>query len=133
MWIKGIVMLAALLGVAVGSSGCLAVVVGAGAAGTVAYLAGDLKAEDAHGIDAVYAAARKALDDLELSIIEGKTSKDALSATIVARDAQDKQVEIKLAATTTGTTKISIRVGLFGSETKSRLIYEQIRENLKGS
>ena len=103
---------------------------GPGAAGTVAYLSGDLEAEEPHNIDAVYAAARKALEDLELSIIEHKTAKDALAGTIVARDAENKEITIRLGSTAAGTTKISIRIGVFGNETKSRLIYEQIRTNL---
>ena len=53
-----------------------------------------------------------------------------MSAEIIVRDAQDKKIKIKLSATAEGTTKLSIRVGAFGSETKSRLIYEQIKKNL---
>ncbi len=113
------------------ASGCLAVAVGAGAAGTVAYLSGDLEAQEPYDIDRVYAAARKAAEDLELHVIEAKTGKDALSGTVVARDAEDKQIEIKLASITTSTTKISIRVGVFGNETKSDLILQQIRRNLE--
>jgi hypothetical protein len=133
MWIKTCAGLGVLAAIAVGTSGCLAVVAGAGAAGAVAYLSGDLKAEESYDIDTVYAATRDALEDLELSVIENKTTRDALSAKVVARDGADKRIEVKLASTTTDTTKISIRIGTFGSETKSRLIYEQIRENLKSS
>jgi hypothetical protein len=131
MKVKTIAELAVLLGIAVGVGGCLAIAVGAGAAGTVAYLAGDLKAEEPHVIDAVYAAAVKALQELELDVAEDRTTKDALAATIMARDAQDKQIEVKLASTTSDTTEISIRVGVFGNETKSRLIYKQIQKNLE--
>ena len=76
----------------------------------------------------VYKAAVKAVEKLELNVV--KKSKDALSATIVTRDAQDKKITIKLKATAEGTTKISIRIGLFGDESKSRIIYEKIREYL---
>ena len=107
--------------------GCLVAAVGAGA-GTVAYLRGDLETTEAKGIDTVYAATKKAMEQLELNV--SRDTKDALSAEIVARDAQDKKITINLKSTTEGTTKISIRVGTFGSETKSILIYDQIKKNL---
>jgi hypothetical protein len=108
-------------------SGCVVAAVGAGA-GTVAYLRGDLESTEAKDLDTVYAATKKAVEQLELNV--SKDVKDALSAQIVARDARDKKITLNLKATTEGTTKISIRVGTFGSETKSMLIYDQIKKNL---
>ena len=107
--------------------GCLAAAVGAGA-GTVAYMRGDLEAIETNDIDTVYAATKKAIEQLELNL--SSDTKDALSAEIVARDAQDKKIIIKLKSTTESTTEISIRVGTFGNETKSRLIHDQIKNNL---
>lgn len=106
--------------------GCLVAAVGAGA-GTVAYLRGDLESVEAKDIDTVYAATKKALKQLELHITSD--AKDALSAQILARDAQNKKITIKLRSTTENSTKISIRVGMFGSETKSILIHDQIKKN----
>lgn len=115
----------------VSSTGCLAIAVGAGAAGTVAYLAGDVEVEEPYNIDEVYAATRKAVDELDLHVIAGDTDKDALSATVVARDAADKRITIRLRTRTSNTTRLSIRVGTFGDETKSHLIYSKIVEHLK--
>lgn len=115
------------LSMAVVAQGCVAVAVGAGA-GTVAYLKGDLEVIEAKDINAVHAATKKAVAQLELRVTED--TKDALAAEIVARDAQDKKITIRLKSTTANTTKISIRIGTFGSETKSRLIYDQIKKNL---
>ena len=115
------------ISMAIVAQGCVVAAVGAGA-GTIAYIKGDLEVVESKIIDVVYEATEKAVEQLGLNV--SKKAKDALSATIVARDAQDKKVTIKLKATTENTTKISIRVGIFGSETKSRLIYEQIRDNL---
>lgn len=128
---RAIVSVMLLLAIAFGTGGCLVAAVGAGAAGTAVYLTGDLEAMEPHGIDAVYAAARKAVGDLELSLIESETGKDALAATVTARDSEGKDIKIKLASTTTGTTKMSIRIGVFGDKTKSTLILQQIQENLK--
>ena len=108
--------------------GCVVAAVGGGAAGTVAYIRGDLEAVEAKDIDTVYKATEKALEELGLKV--SKKTKDAMSAVIVARDAQDKKVTIKLNATAEETTKLSIRIGTFGSETKSRLICQKIHDNL---
>jgi len=133
MRLHPVFLLVLLAGLALSSSGCLLVAVGAGAAGTVAYMAGDMESEESYSLDQVYTAAKKATDDLKLHMITGEGGKDALSATIVARDAADKRITIKLTSTTQNTTKISIRIGTFGSETKSRLIYSKIMENLRAT
>jgi len=124
---REIILTALYLSIAVLLQGCVVAAIGAGA-GTVAYMKGDLEAVEAKDIDTVYAATKKAVEQLDLSV--SQDTKDALSAKIVARDAQDKKVTINLKSTTEDTTKISIRVGTFGSETKSRLIHDQIRKNL---
>jgi hypothetical protein len=109
--------------------GCMTVaLVGAGA-GTVMYAKGDLEAVLSNDINSAYEATQKSVKQLELNV--SSKVKDELTAKIVARDAQDKKITIRLASTAENTTKISIRVGLFGDETKSRLIYEQIQKNLK--
>jgi len=118
-------------GLATSAGGCLAVVVGAGAAGTVAYMRGDLEAEEPYGIGQTYAAARDAAEELGLKIIEGETGADAMSARVVARDSSDKKVEIQLKAITSKATKLSVRVGTFGDDSKTQRIYDTIREHLK--
>ena len=118
-----------LVGTAAIIQGCVVAAVGVGAAGTVAYVRGDLEVVESKNLDAVYKATEKAMDELGLTV--SKKTKDALSAVIIARDAQDKKTTIKLSATAEGATKISIRIGIFGNETKSRLIYQKIRDNLQ--
>jgi len=123
------VFLAVLLASAVFIQGCVAVAVGVGAAGTVAYIRGDLEAVESENIEAVYEATQNALEELQLKVT--KKAKDAMTATIIVRDAEDKKITIKLNATAENTTKLSIRVGMFGDERKSRMIYQKIRDNLK--
>jgi hypothetical protein len=125
---NGVLLAVLLVSMIVSAGGCVAVAVGAGAAGTVAYLAGDLEAVESRSLADVYEATLKALEQLELSTT--KEAKDALSAVVIARDAQDKKITIRLRAPAEGSTKISIRVGVFGDEAKSRLIYQKIRDNL---
>jgi hypothetical protein len=126
---RQIFIIVLLLGTMVLNGGCIVAAVGLGAAGTVAYVRGDLQAMEPERIDDVYGAVLKAADELGLNVTT--KSKDALSAIIVARDAEDKKVTIKLKATAEGPTELSIRIGVFGSETKSRLIYQKIRDNLQ--
>lgn len=117
------------VGAAVTLSGCILAAVGAGAAGTVAYVKGDLEVMEAKNLDTVYAASKKALEDLELSVIQD--NKDKMGATLVSRDSQDKKVTIKLTAVGDESTEISIRLGTFGNEAKAAMIYNKIKENLK--
>ena len=116
------------IGTACLGQGCMLAVVGLGAAGTIAYVRGDLQATESEPMDVVYDASLKALEELDLHVTS--KSKDALVAQIVTFDAQDKKIKIKLKAATDTTTKLSIRIGTFGSETKSRMIYQKIRDNL---
>jgi len=125
-------LILALVGTAVLAQGCTVALVGAGVAagaGTVAYLRGDLEAVEPKNIDTVFEATEKAVEELGLKV--SKKTKDKMSAVIIARDAQDKKITIKLRAAAEGSTKLSIRVGGFGDETKSRLIYQKIREKLE--
>ena len=107
--------------------GCTVALVGAGA-GTVAYLKGDLEAMFEEDLSQVHEAALKALDKLEISAT--KKEKDALSAMIVGRTAADKKITIKLKAAENNLTKLSIRVGVFGSRSQSQHIYDEIKKHL---
>jgi hypothetical protein len=109
-------------------NGCIIAAVGLGA-GSVAYVRGDLESIELGNIDTVYKAAEKAMDQLDLKVIQ--KAKDVLSAEIIARDSQDTKIKIKLKATTEGPTELSIRIGLFGDEAESRLIYQKIHDNLR--
>ena len=51
-------------------------------------------------------------------------------AKVVSRIVGDKKVEIKLKRTEENYTKLSIRVGTFGDEEQSRVIYDKIKANL---
>jgi len=126
---KQVILILLCLGSALSTCGCWVAVVGAGAAGTVAYMKGDLEATAPADIDSVYAAAKKTLDELGVTLV--KDSKDALTADITARDAQNRRITIKLSSVTDQATKLSIRIGTFGDEAASRRIYNSIRDSLK--
>ena len=122
------VLILFLIGTAILYQGCVAAVVGIGAVGTVAYIRGDLESTEPKNIEVVYSSALQACEQLELKIVS--KNRDALSATVIAYDAQDKKVQIKMTAASEFNTKLSIRVGTWGSETKSHRIYEKMYNNM---
>lgn len=114
--------------VATGLTGCFAVVA-AGAAGTgVAWYRGQLEANLDTNLDAVYAASQKALAQLEFANITHK--KSSVDAQLVSRTALDKKVEITLQKVTDRSTKVIIRVGVFGDESLSISILDKIKAAL---
>ena len=113
---------------AAGLTGCVAVVA-AGAAGTgVAWYSGRLEANLDQNIEAVFAASQKALNQLEFANISNK--KSSVDAQLVSRTALDKKVEITLQKVTDRSTKVMIRVGVFGDETLSMSIMGKIKAAL---
>jgi len=110
-------------------SGCLLLAVGAAAAGTVAYVSGDLEAVEGKSLDEVYEATKKAMEQLELVVSED--DKDKTSALVIGRDSSDRRYKVKLARATENSTKISIRFGTIGNEEKSTMLYGKIKENLE--
>lgn len=117
-----------LAGVLLASTGCVAVVA-AGAAGTgVAWYRGQLEANLDQNIETVFAASQKALTQLEFANISNK--KSSVDAELVSRTALDKKVEIRLQKVTDRSTKVIIRVGVFGDETLSMSILDKIKAAL---
>ncbi len=109
--------------------GCAVALIGAGAAGTVAYIRGDLTSTEPYEVSQVYQASQKAMTDLGLARI--KQSQDVLGARIIARDAQDKKITVTIKYVTECSTQLCIRVAIFGDENKSRQIYLKICQCLK--
>jgi len=124
LWVIGMC-----IGCAILVSGCPAVLVGAGAVGTMAYLEGDLKSVEPHSIDKVYAATQKTLKDLGMMVV--KDTKEKARAEISARDVEDRKATIVLTTQYEGITNISIRIGVFGDETRSRSLYMKIHQLLQ--
>lgn len=120
-WVAGIA--AGLL-----STGCVAVVAGAGAGAAVAYVRGDLDATVNASMEKAVKAANAALGDLKFAKVS--ENKDALQAILVARTAADKRVEIRVEKIGDSVAKVKIRVGVFGDETLSLAILEKLKANL---
>lgn len=109
-------------------SGCALFLVGAGVAvgaGTVAYVDGELKAADNVTMDKGWNASLRAMQDLEFKVAESQ--KDALAGKIVARRADGTRIVVQVKRQTDQVTEFRIRVGIFGDEALSHLIYDKIK------
>jgi hypothetical protein len=110
------------------SGGCV-LVVGAAAAGGVAYYKGSLTATLPYNVEKVESAVRATLDkDLRFALIS--SAEDAVGAEYTARNSQDEKIVIKLKRVDDQITKIDIRVGVFGDESTSQLILRKIEKRL---
>jgi Protein of unknown function (DUF3568) len=110
--------------------GCVVVAAGAAAAGTVAYVRGDLESIMEEDISSIYESSKQALIDLEIEIVG--TDKDLLSAVVNGKGAEDKKITIKMKRIEQGRlVKLTIRIGTFGDKTLSQIIYNKINKNLE--
>lgn len=110
--------------------GCAAVIAGGAAgAGAVSYLKGEFSSSFDAPVDVSYQAAVRAMSALKFQVIE--TTNDAIQGHIIARDSQNRRVEITLKAEIERKSSITIRVGVFGDELASKLIHEKIAEEIR--
>ncbi len=109
------------------TSGCVAVAASAGA-GAVAYVRGDLETTLEANVDRTVRAASRAVQQLEF--VKVSETKDALLGIIIARNAADKKIRIRIDRTTDNLTHVSIRVGVFGDESISLAILDKLKGNL---
>ncbi len=110
------------------TSGCVAIVAGAGAGAAVAYVRGDLDSTLDGSVEKALGGVNKAITQLQFAKVS--ENKDALQAIVVARNAADKRIEIRVEKLTDTSSKVKIRVGTFGDEALSLTILEKIKSNL---
>jgi hypothetical protein len=121
--------IAAVLSVAALNSGCVVAAAGAAAgAGTVAWIEGKLVVTVDNGYDHTLRATDRAITQLQF--LKLSDSRDALTATLTARTAEDKKVIIDVKREADHLTKIEIRVGDFGDKAIEQAIYDRILANL---
>ncbi len=87
-----------------------------------------LKARLDVDVGTVYAAARRAANELNLRVMHA--AEDGISGQIRAFDAQRDQVDIRLGAMPEDRTLLTITVGAFGDKNKSLVLFEYILKNL---
>jgi hypothetical protein len=113
-----------------GASGCLALAAGTAAGvGTYAYVQGEMNTAFEATLDEVWAAALATVDQLQFHT--EREAKDALHGRINVRQADGTRIRISMDRQTDALTEVRVRVNIFGDESKSRLILDRIRENLR--
>lgn len=124
--IAACVVLAALFA---GTNGCGALLL-VGGAGTsaIAFATGELRTTEQASLAELDAACATAVDVLGYDEVE--TERNANRIRWRARTAAGDPVDIHLAAKKSDRTELRIRIGVFGDETKSRLVLEQIHQAL---
>lgn len=118
-----------IVSLAMGCSGCVALLVGAAAgAGGVAYVQGGLEKNVDHSVAQAYKASLAALKSLDMFV----TSKeqDPHSAKIKAEASDGKSVTIDIESLTERSSKIKIRVGIMGDQERSQIILNAIQRRL---
>jgi hypothetical protein len=109
-------------------SGCVVVLAGAASAGTVAWVEGRLDAPLDANFDQLENAVNKAVTQLQFVKVSEK--KDALTAKLTVRTAEDKKVEIKVLRVGDKTSRVQIRIGVFGDKDLSLAVLDKIKSNL---
>jgi hypothetical protein len=94
------------------------------------YSGGKLYAVANQNLNSVYDATVKALEQLEVEVIE--TAKDVFYAKVVGKIADGKTIIIRMEPGEGDITNISIKASKFlsGNEERTRTIYEKIKQNL---
>jgi hypothetical protein len=110
------------------NTGCFAVVAAGAGAGAVAYVRGELESSLDANFDRSLRAAQRTIEQLQFAKVSEK--KDALVAVLVARNADDKRIEIRVESQGTSRSAVKIRVGIIGDESLSLTILEKIKSNL---
>jgi NAD/NADP transhydrogenase alpha subunit len=111
-------------------SGCVALVVGAAAAGAggYAWIKGALVKEFDVSAEELYKATKSGLKGLAMRVTEDQA--DRVSAVLAADFADGKKVKINIEALTEVRSQIRIRVDVFGDKSKSELILNAVERKL---
>ena len=127
---KQFVLAVGLVFTVVSLSGCVAMVVGAAAAGAggYAWVKGALVKEYDVSAEQLYKATKAGLSGLAMGLTEDQA--DRVSAVLAADFADGAKVKINIEALTELRAQIRIRVGVFGDKTKSELILNAVERNL---
>ena len=114
------------------STGCIALVVGAGAgAGTFAYVDGQLSRTYQANYETTYAACKGILQDMKQPILEEKT--DGTQTTIKSQRVDETPMTLKVRIIDPEWTEVSVRTGHIGLRKKeiSEQFHEFIAERIK--
>ena len=127
--LRNVVIAVLISGLMLQMTGCAALLIGGAAAGATAagimYHEGELRAEIEAPPPAVIKATERAFRDLIWTKESAQSS--ATDGQATARTATGKEVLVKVNRKTENMSQIGIRIGTFGDENLSRLLYDRIQ------
>lgn len=112
----------------VGSQGCAVLIGAAAGAGGMAYFRGTLEKNFDKPLKKVHKTTLNALKSIDVFITRDDLNRD--SAKIKGVFPDEKKVTVNIEGLTERATRIKIRVGIFGDETKSIMILNTIQKRL---
>jgi hypothetical protein len=120
----------ALAGLFVLASGGCGALFTPGAAGTnvIAFATGELRSTEDVSLAELDGACKAAIERLAYEELD--VSREADQVRFRARTASGEPVDVRLFARGPGRTELTIRIGLLGDETTSRLVLEEIHQSL---
>lgn len=127
--LRGTILGLSLLASAMFLSGCLAMMAGGAAAGTVAYVRGDSEMVVDGGVDRVRLSAVAVADELGLVSIQDEG--DQTAAHLIFRNALDEKLTVTLESVTDTSTRIRVRHGIFGDRDKSTSFLTKVASRLE--
>jgi hypothetical protein len=134
-WLRNVAMAVLVSGAMLQLTGCAALLIGGAAAGAAAagvmYKEGELQADLEAKPPQALQATERAFRDLIWTKESAKSS--ATDALATARTATGKEVTVTINRQTENVSRIGIRIGTFGDENLSRLLYDKIQFFLKHS
>ena len=113
-------------------SGCAAALVAGGigaGVGTAVYVTGSLKEHVEHPPEEVRVATVKGFEDLGMPII--RNVGDSLTGEVKSEFSDEKSVKVDLESVGENMTEVTIRVGTFGDEVRSRRVMYAIKNHLE--
>ena len=122
--VKRIIVMALLASLSVTTGGCLALVAAGSAGGTAAWLSGKLTQEVDASVEEVFAASKKALTSLNLTIT-GQTLKDDVSQ-VMGLDVDQQTIWVDAHKISEMRSRIEVRVGAISDKETARKILDRI-------
>ena len=108
--------------------GCVLLVAGGAAAGTVSYVDNELHATVEVRFEKAWVAANAALKSLKMPVTS--SNKDAAYGKLESRNAQDQPVVIQVTRKSEGVTQVRVRVGTFSTAANkagAQLVYDHMK------
>src|SRR3989338_1696309 len=117
-----------LFGAVISQGGCVPLLIGAAAgAGTFAWINGDLEYNVDASVARAHRAALRGLKQLDLAVTQDH--KDKHNAKLRSAYSDGKDVHVTIEALTERSSKIKIRVGVFGDQARSEAILTAIKKH----